>query len=261
MIFTNHLIIVNPLETRAVFLDISKTFDKVWLKGRIFKVKQNEVSGPVLNLLNNYLLNRKQRVVLNGFSSDFFPIEPGVPQGSVLGPLLFFIYINDLEANMKSKIKFFVDHIMVYSVIHDTVISADDLNHDLEKINKWAYQWKMALILIQISRQLRSYPPPPPQKKVQIIHLYFNGSTVSKVDVHKHLGLNLDSKLSFVSRINEKINKAKQLIGILKYLSQYLSLKTLGQMYKIFIRPHFDYCDVIYHTPHLTNPFESSITC
>ena len=59
------------LETRAVFLDISKAFDKVWHEGLIFKLKQNGVSGPVLNLLNNYLINRKQRVVLNGSSSDF----------------------------------------------------------------------------------------------------------------------------------------------------------------------------------------------
>ena len=90
--------------------------------------------------------------------------------------------------------------------------------------------------------------------------LFFNGSTVSKVNVHTHLGLNLDTKLSFVSHINEQINKAKRIIGTLKYISQYLPLKTLDQMYKVFIHPHFDYCDVIYHIPHLTNPFESSIT-
>ena len=114
------------LETRAVFLDISKAFDKVWHKILIFKLKQNGVSGHVLNLWNNYLLNRKQRVVLNGSASDFFPIESGVPQGSVLGPLLFLIYINDLEANMKSKIIFFADGTMIYSVIHDPVISAYD---------------------------------------------------------------------------------------------------------------------------------------
>ena len=65
---------------------------------------------------------------------------------------------------------------------------------------------------------------------------------------------------SFVNHINEKINKSKRFIGILEYLSQYLPLKTLDQMYKIFIRPHFDYCDVIYRTPCLKNPFESSIT-
>ena len=72
-------------------------------------------------------------------------------------------------------------------------------------------------------------------------------------------GLILDSKLLFVNHINEKIKLAKKGIGVLKYLSQYLALKTLDQMYKMFVRPIFDYCDVIYHSPHLTNPFDSTI--
>ena len=90
--------------------------------------------------------------------------------------------------------------------------------------------------------------------------LFFNGSMVLKVDAHKHLGLTLASKLIFVNHINDKIKIAKKVIGILRYLSKYLPLKTLDQMYKMFVRPHFDYCDVIYHIPHFTNPFDSIIT-
>ena len=224
----------------------------------IFKLKQNGVSGPVLNLLTNYLQNRKQRVVLNGSSSNYFPTESGVPQGSVLGPLLFLIYINDLEKNIKSKIKFFADDTMIFSVVQGTALTASVLNHDLELINMWAYQWKMAFnpepnkqaveVLISQKRLDSNHPP-----------LFFNRSMVLKVDAHKHLGLILDSKLLFVNHINEKIKLAKKGIGVLKYLSQYLALKTLDQMYKMFVRPIFDYCDVIYHSPHLTNPFDSMI--
>ena len=86
--------------------------------------------------------NRKQKVVLNGFSSSKNNIESGVPQGSVLGPLL--IYINDLETNIKSKVKFFADDTMLCSLVHDPTLSTIELNHDLELIDKWAYQWKMA---------------------------------------------------------------------------------------------------------------------
>ena len=131
------------LEIRAVFLDISKAFDKVWHDGLLFKLNQNGISGSLLKLFEDYLLGRKQRVVLNGFYSDYSPIESGVPQGSVLGPLLFLVYINDLERNIKSNVKIFSDDTMLFSLVKDPVTSAHDLNRDLDMIYQWAHQWKM----------------------------------------------------------------------------------------------------------------------
>ena len=236
------------LEVRAVFLDISKAVDKVWHEGLLFKLKQNGISGGLLNLFQNYLNNRKQRVVLNGSFSEFSSIESGVPQGSILGPLLFLIYINDLETNIKSNIKFFADDTMLFSIVKDPNKSATDLNHDLDVINKWAHQWKFEFnpdplkqateVLFSCKKNIPNHP--------QII---FNGTVVAKVSEQKHLGLTLESNLSFKKHLIEKIKRAKKHIGIIKHLSRFLPLKTLDQMYKTLVRPHLDYCDVIYHIP------------
>ena len=97
------------LEVRGIFLDISKAFDKVWHDGLIFKLRQNGISGDIINILRDFLRNRKQRVVLNGQCSSWVDVYAGVPQGSILGPLLFLIYINDLSDGLKSECKLFAD--------------------------------------------------------------------------------------------------------------------------------------------------------
>ena len=119
-------------EVRSVFLDISKAFDKVWHKGIIFKLKQNGISDDLLNI-SDFLRNRKQRVTLNGQSSSWTNVNAGVPQGSILGPLLFLIYINDLSDGLSSNAKLFADDTSLFSVVHDRNTSAIELNKDLKK--------------------------------------------------------------------------------------------------------------------------------
>ena len=237
------------LEVRSVYLDMSKAFDKVWHEGLLFKLKQNGIEGNLLALLTNYLSNRRQRVVLNGKSSEWAPIFSGVPQGSVLGPLLFLLFINDLEAGIISQIKFFADDTSLYSVVRDPEKSARDLNHDLEVINNWAKQWKM------------SFNPDPtkPAEEILFSHkrprphppLFFNGVEVKRVEEHKHLGLILDPLLNFAAHFKEKIAKARKGIGLIKHLRQYLPTNVLDQIYKMHVRSHLDYCDFIYHIPEL----------
>ena len=121
-------------EVRGVFLDISKTFDKVWHEGLIFKLKQNGISGNLINLLCDFLRNRKQRVLLNGQVSGWSDVKTAVPQGSILGPLLFLIYINDLSEGLSSNAKLFADDTSLFSVIHDSNTSALELNNDLANL-------------------------------------------------------------------------------------------------------------------------------
>ena len=92
-------------EVPGVFLDISKAFDKVWHKGLIHKLEQNGIGGPLLKILTDFLKSRKQRVVLNGQHSSWNDVFAGFPQGSILGPLLFLIYINDLSDGLQCKPK------------------------------------------------------------------------------------------------------------------------------------------------------------
>ena len=157
-------------ETRAVFLDISKAFDKVWHDVLIFKLKTYGVSGPLLALIKSCLMNRKQRVVLNGRCSEWSEITAGVPQGSVLGPLFFLIYINDLVDGLSSDAKLFADDTSLFTIVYDETIAASQLNNDLKIISEWAYQWKMkfnpdknkqAIQVIFSQKKIKPNHPPP----------------------------------------------------------------------------------------------------
>ncbi len=131
------------LEARGVFLDISKAFDKVWHDGLIFKLRKNCVNGDLLYLIKDFLTNRLQRVNLEGVESQWQKVEAGVPQGSILGPLLFLVYINDLLDGVQSNAFIFADDTSLFHIGSNPEESSMVLNHDLTHINIWANQWKM----------------------------------------------------------------------------------------------------------------------
>ena len=101
------------------------------------------VSEELYNLLENYLSDRFQRVLLNGQTSSWRPVLAGVSQGSILGPLLFLIYINDLPNELKYNAKLFADDTSLFTIVKDKSESANILNNDLSEISKWAYNWKI----------------------------------------------------------------------------------------------------------------------
>lgn len=233
-------------EVRAVFLDISKAFDKVWYEGLLFKLERCGIEGNLLNLIKNYLHNRKQRVVLNGQESGWETLYSGVPQGSVLGPLLFLVYINDLTDNISSNIKLFADDSSLFVRVRDAIVSHNQIVEDLNTITKWAHQWKMRFnpdITKQAIEIIFS------KKRASIEHpsLAFNGIPVAREPSTKHLGVILDSKLSFREHINQQIIKGKKGLALMKFLSKSVSSSVLELTYKMYVRPHLDYGDLIYH--------------
>ena len=250
-----------PADMRGFFLDISKVFDKIWHEGLIFKLKAygiNGIEGDLLKFLINYLEDCKQRIVLNGQNSSWKNILAGVRRGSILGPILFLIYINSLPDGIKSICKFFDQDTSLFSKVKDKNCFTVELNNDLKIINHWDFQWKMLInpdpnkqaveiLFSKKQHEKNNYPP-----------LNFNRDNVQTAISQKHLSLVLDSKLDFNEHISNKINKehiankinkCNKIIGIMKKLSLFLSRKTSLTFYKSFVRPNLDYADIIYDKP------------
>ena len=210
-----------------------------------FKLKQNGISGNLLNIFEDFLRNKKQRVVLNGQTSNWKNIHAGVPQGSILGPLLFLIYINDLAENLSSNSKLFADDTSLFSVVRDLNTSANEINDDLKNIEAWAHEWKV------------SFNPDPLKQAQEVIFslkrnkphhpdIIFNGNPVKKSSSQKHLGMFFDSKLDFEEHMKGVFDKTSKSIGLIRKLRIFLPRPSLLQIYKSFVRPHLDYGDIIY---------------
>ena len=109
----------------------------MWYDDIIFKITKNGIFSILLNVLQDFLKERKQLVVLNKQVNTWRNINAGVPQGSILGPLLFLIYINDLKKGLTTNVKLFADDTFLFSVVHETQTYANYLNKDWEIINNW----------------------------------------------------------------------------------------------------------------------------
>lgn len=229
-------------EVRVVFFDISKAFDRVWHNGLIFKLRNLGINGSVLAWLENYLTDRMQRVVINGQTSEWKHITAGVPQGSILGPLLFLVYINDIANNIQSNIRLFADDTSLFIIVDDPVNSAQYLNRDLDRINIWAEEWLVKFNPIKTEQLLFSLkhnsPPHPP--------LLFSNSQITMVPTHKHLGLNISNSGDWHSHVDSMAKKSWQKINILKGLKFRVDRQALDKMYTSYIRPLLEYSSVVW---------------
>ena len=132
------------LNTSVVFLDQSRAFDRIWHDGLAAKLKMCGTNEQLLNFLKNYLQNRRVRVVIEGQESQWFNVTAGVPQGSILGPLLFLIYINDIVNTLQAEIHLYADDAVLMCNMNTTPNAVDVLNHDLDELHKWAQKWCMS---------------------------------------------------------------------------------------------------------------------
>ena len=214
-------------------------------------MKQNGISGNLLNVITDFLYQRKQRLVLNGQHSSWTNAQAGVPQGSILGPLFFLIYINDLSDGLTSNPNLFADDTSLFSVVENINSTANDLNSDLIKISDWAFQWKTRFNPDPIkqaqevifSRKIMKIDHPP---------LYFNENLL-KSSTQKHLGMILDTKLDFSLHLKNVQNKVNKTIGLLRKLRDTLPKTSLITIFKSFVRPHLDYGDIIYDRAYNTS--------
>ena len=221
----------------CILLDFSKAFDKVSHARLLLKLKHYGVRGKTLNWIKAFLENRTQEVVVKGESSDIAAVTSGVPQGTVLGPALFLVYINDLPQCVSSTPRLFADDCILYREIsnhQDTVA----LQSDLFSLQNWEKMWLMEFAeekckVLRITRKT---------SRNIILHDYnIHGHSLESVKEGKYLGVTLQDKLSFTPHVNSTIKKAASIRQFLQRNLRGCSREVKETSYKTFIRPVLEY--------------------
>ena len=229
--------------TRSVALDISKALDRVWLAGLLLKLKSCGVSGQIFGLISSFLSNRQLWVVLNGKPSQEYPVNADVPQGSILGPTLFLLYINDLPDDVICNIAICADDTTLCfkcdqaSELWQQLELASELESDLRDIVDWGRKW---LVDFNAGKtQLVSFDQ---SKNTGAIDMKMDGSVLEEKTSFKMLGLTFSSKLDWGSYIVSIAKTASKKIGALIRSMKFLSPEVALCLYKSTIRPCMEYC-------------------
>ena len=172
-------------------------------------------------------------------------------QGSVLGPLFFFIYINGLPLGLTTNVELFADGTSLFSVVNNASVSASRLKNDLVKMREWAINWKLSFNPDPTKNAKEVIFSKKKKKKFLVLMLtYFSTSSLIEQDTtQKHLRLRLNHKLTSQYHVNKKIKKAMKEISLLQKIQSILTRTSLLTVYKSFIRPQLDYGDVVYDQP------------
>lgn len=236
------------LQSDVCVLDFSKAFDKVGHQRLLHKLRWYGISGKTNNWIASFLSSRQQTVVVDGKSSEPLPVLSGVPQGSVLGPCLFLLYINDIAEDLHSKIRLFADDTMIYLTIKNTP-DAHHLQEDLDKLAAWEATWMMQFHpgkceIISISK--KSHP---------IVYNYtLHGQTLRHVDVVKYLGVNISKDLRWEHHIDYVAAKAMKPLNFLRRNLKIGNTTVKSNAYKSIVRPILEYGQTVW------DPYTATMT-
>ena len=226
----------------VIYLDFQKAFDKIPHKRLMMKVEAYGVRGSISRWITNWLSDREQRVILKQSSSNWSPVISGVPQGSVLGPLLFIMYINDIDSTVVSRLLKFADDTKVFSAV-SSQIEIDQLRTDLQTLYKWSQDWQM---LFNID-------------KCKIMHFGRNNGKVryeigeqqlDEVTLEKDLGVLVQDDLKVSQQCIKAVKTANRILGMIHRTFKYKCKEIVIKLYKSLVRPHLEYCIQAWR-PHL----------
>ena len=236
--FTSKLDIGESVD--VIYLDFKKAFDTVPHARLMIKLSAYGLNGKLKDWINNFLSNRTQRVRVGTSVSQEAKVLSGIPQGSILGPILFTIFINDLPEKVKSVCKIFADDTKLYNISNNST----DLQNDLNVIMEWSQKWKLDFN-IQKCKTLHIGNKNPKHK--YYMKTQSNQSDIIECDNEKDLGVIFDKSLKFDTHIQKAVAKGNQVIGLIRRSFDFIDKDVFLKLYTALVRPHLEYGNVIWH--------------
>ena len=233
-----------------LILDFSKAFDVVSHRLLLGKLEHYGVRGSTLGWVTDWLTDRTQRVVIDGECSDDAPVLSGVPQGTVLGPLMFIMYINDISAGTSCSIRLFADDCLLYRVV-DSTRDAALLQWDLKLMCRWADAWEMDF------NPSKCYKLSITKRRCPLSYPYtINGVMLKHVSSNPYLGVELDSTLSWTQQNKKTLTKSNRTLNLLRRNLYNCSKKTKETAYKTLVRPTLEYASSAWD-PHVQKQIDN----
>ena len=234
----------NNLQVDTVYLDFRKAFDSVPHKRLIKKLEGYGITGNLLKWLKNFLNDRKQRVVINGKFSKWSDVLSGIPKGSILGPLLFIIYINDLPGVVGIVCKLFADDCKLYRTI-ESEADMMELQEDIERLCKWSRDWLLGFNIKKC--KVISFGNIHFEIEYSLSDSENNSHTLSLEDSECNLGILFKKNLKFDEHIDKVVNKVNRISGLIRRKFTHIDKSTFLTLYKSLVRSHLDYGNLIYY--------------